>query len=754
MNEYSSPQPSRRRFVQTAAGAAALAALGDWRIFGAAPATGGIADAAGAGAPWFRQPLLILQTVLREIDARGYDAAAVVRYLQQAACNTLIVNAGGIVDFFPNPLPAANVNRFLGDRDLLGEIVAACRAAGIRVIGRVDFRGVEEHVYRTHPDWFSVDAAGAPRRLDYTRPRLYASCYTGVYRNEHAEEFLRYLLSHYALDGIWHNSIGVDGICHCARCRAAFAQATGAALPASESAPAAELDRYMGWKTAAAGAHMRRMSAVVKSFGPDKAYAAEVFGMYDAPARVNSGIDLYQARDHFDFLVSVAFLTETTPELRYHDLTYAGTIVRFLKSMAPEKEAVILFGGNGTYHRYVMDPPVDLRVWMWEALAAGGRYWNCLFNGMDPAATSDRRNAFIGVDAYQFVRDHAARVAHHVPVANVAIYYSRPTRLFFRGPSPDGDRFDASIKGVENVLLENHVPYHFVADDQVSAERLRRYRVVILPDVRCLGEAEAGLLRDYVRDGGAILATFATGLDDPAGTERSNFVLSDVFGCDFAGEHLNTRKDCYQFIALPNHPLVAPDSGATELLVGGGYTLRCRPRAGAEVICTHVPAVPNQPPEKAWVESWPRDVPTVVVNRHGAGRALYFANQPDQLAFETGHPDVRNLLIRGVRFLAGDTIPLESDAPESVHVGLTRSAVAPGEYVLSFVNTTSGPERPVRRLLPVFGVRATVRLGGALAAHEVMRAQGACHVESAGGAVHVSLERLDDFAAVHLRIGA
>lgn len=49
---------------------------------------------------WYQKPLRIMHTVLRESDAKEYDAAAVVRYLQKDGCNALCVNAGGIVDFF------------------------------------------------------------------------------------------------------------------------------------------------------------------------------------------------------------------------------------------------------------------------------------------------------------------------------------------------------------------------------------------------------------------------------------------------------------------------------------------------------------------------------------------------------------------------------------------------------------------------------------------------------------------------------
>jgi hypothetical protein len=118
---------------------------------------------------WYQGPLRILQTVLRESDAGNYDARSVVNYMQKAHCNVLVVNAGGIVDFFQNPLPASNINPFMGSRDILKEITDHCKTAGIRVIARVDFRGVEDHVYNKYPKWFSYNSDGTPLQLNYTR---------------------------------------------------------------------------------------------------------------------------------------------------------------------------------------------------------------------------------------------------------------------------------------------------------------------------------------------------------------------------------------------------------------------------------------------------------------------------------------------------------------------------------------------------------------------------------------------------------
>ncbi len=160
---------------------------------------------------WYNQPLRIVQTVLREVDAKDYDTEALVDYLQETHANVLVINAGGIVDFFQNPLPAANINPFLEGRDLLKEIVTACHQADIKVIGRIDFRGVEKHIYDAHPGWFGEDEAGNPIILNYTTPGLYAPCYLSYYRNEHAREFIGHLFEAYEIDGIWHNSVHVGG---------------------------------------------------------------------------------------------------------------------------------------------------------------------------------------------------------------------------------------------------------------------------------------------------------------------------------------------------------------------------------------------------------------------------------------------------------------------------------------------------------------------------------------------------------------
>ena len=712
--------------------------------------------ASGGETPWYRKPLNILQTNIREIDAKNYHAGAVVRYMLDTGCNTLVINAGGIVDFFQNPLPAAMVNKFMGSRDILAEITTACKAAGIRVIARIDFRGAEEAVYKKFPDWFMLDENKQPVSTTYeygTRKlTLYASCYLGRHRNGYLKDLVRYILEHYAVDGIWHNAPGANGICYCPACTSAYKAATGRDLPLQQSSPPEEQDRYMSWKTGIADNHMDGIKKLVKTFGNDKIYCAEIFSMFGVEGRINAGIDLSFARSHFDFLVSVAFLDSGDPDHVYQNLNYAGSITRFLKSMAPEREAIVLCGGNGTIHRMVSDPKIDYKIWLWEVLSAGGRYWDNYFTNI-PEAAPDRRNVYDHTEVFLFVKQHEKILEGHAPVADVGIYYSRPTRLLYREQLEEGDRFGSEIRGMENILTENHIPYDFILDDQAGKEKLETYKLILLPNVRCMREEEIELLKNYVRNGGNLIATYATSLYDGDGKPRADYGLSEPFGVRYAGKKENTRRDNYQFIVNKEHPLVAADSPQTELLFNAGFTALCKPTANAAVICTWVPTIQNQPPDKSWVEKFSTEFPTIVENRYGEGKVLYFSNQPDVLSYETGHPDPRNLLLRSIRYLAGTAVSIESNAPSSVHIGLTRSLLKRGEYILSLVNTTSAAVRPVRELIPVDDINVQLRLDGrSVAGYKILRTQGACNIQSKGQLLQVHIGRLKDFCAVYIQM--
>jgi len=443
------------------------------------------------------------------------------------------------------------------------------------------------------------------------------------------------------------------------------------------------------------------MRATVKKYGKDKSYAAEVFDMYQVAQQKHTGISLYSAAEYFDFFVTVSFVADNFANVVYKDIYYPSAIVKFLKSLEPDKSPVILFGGNGTEHRYIYDPPIDFRLWLWEAAASGGGFWNCYFNGSSPANTLDRRNAYLESDAYEYIQNNENLIQALQPVTDVAVFYSKAT-----GQLVGDDDFSFSIKGTLRFLEEGHYQYGFISDRNLTKEKLNRIKVLIMPNVAALSDDHTTLIINWVKDGGKLIATYQTSLYNENGKIRNDFSLSSVFGVAYNGVVVNTEMDCYQKIITRNELLSGFEE--TLLLHNGGKTLMVNPAPETTVITGYLPKINNQPPENAFPVNWDSHNPIMVMNEFGKGKVVYFANNAARLNYTIGHPDYNGLFVNSLNTLLRKNEVLVTNASASVHVYLNQSSRDNKVYQLSLVNTSSASQRPFRDLVPVSDISVTL----------------------------------------------
>lgn len=711
------------------------------------------------GVYWYQKQLRMLQTVLREPDLVEYDAGKVVEYLEKTNSNSIIINAGGIIDFFPIEESLGRRNQFMGEEDILKALIDECHDHHIAVMVRVDFRGVEKDRYEKQPDWFAQDKDGKTR-TDWNG-KLHKPCYNGIYANDHAVQYIKNMMSRYEVDGIWENSVGFgDGPCYCRICRDKYRQDTGKEIPVGEDYLGDEFFEYRAWKAGCAKAHLKRMRDTVKSFGENKAYCAEIFGMFHASNAQMTGIDLYDAKDLFDFLVSPAFLDGSAqPGSKYDNLTYAASSMRFLKAIDEKKQVVLLYGNNGTKWRYIMAPRQETRIWLWEAASVGAGYWNCMFNGQYPGATHDRRNAELETEVFTYLKENEDILDGMTPFAEVGIYYSKPTRDRFGNDKEDLDEYGVFIKGTERALIQSHVQYNFIPDLDFSYEKIRNLKALILPNAVCISDEHLEMIREYVKNGGGLIASYHTSLYDEKGCRRTDFGLKDMFGCSDTGIEKDTSLDCYQKIRSQHEILKMCEPEHTEVLMNEGRTLLCvkTPESQMTSVCTYVPLIFNQPPEFAWIADMDTEYPTVLAGSYEEGKVVYFANQTDKLCYTNGHEDFLNLFTGSLDWVRNGSTVLETDAPESVHVVLTRKVLNANELVLSVVNTTSGVVRPVRTVLPVYDIKIRMILdANEVADWKPLRQEGKINItsEQEGGQLIVSaeLEKLQEFTSVYIKL--
>lgn len=714
---------------------------------------------------WYEKQLRIFQTLLTEPDIICYDVHKVVRYLEEIQANCIVINAGGIVDFFKNKLELANPNRFMTYDLLFTHLPDECHKKGIKVIGRVDFRGVEQHVYSRQPDWFAKNKEGTPV---ISPIGLYSPCVSGVYWNEYAAQFIKQIFSSYDIDGIWENAVGVVAkVCYCESCRESYAKDLGKQIPEGANYDSKEFDEYRVWKASHTDRHLKLMHDTIKSFGDNKAYTGEIFGMYSSSRVKGTCIDMNSARKYFDFLVN------NTYNLRKRglsDLSQPITNTVFMKSIDREKQAVILFGNNGGTWRYVNDPKVETKIWIWQAVAAGAGLWDAIMNGQYPGNMHDNRNAFIAQDAFHYLARYDNILQTQLPVADVGIFFSTPTQMLRiesndrkkrrSGENGTDNHFNEFIKGVERVMLDNHIQYAFYPDTGFSLEEIRKLKLLILPNVMCLSDEHISIIQEYVSEGGGLIATYETSLYDENGVKREDFGLKELFGCNYSGSKGNyIEGDSYQMIRSLNHP-VLNGIGDTDLLMNSEDTLLCTlvNKDTHTCVCSYVPIIPAKHPEAAWSNELITKFSSVTAGVYGKGRVVYFANQMDRLCYTLGLDDFSHLFHNAIRWVKRSEFSVETDAPPSVRAVLTQNKDDSSQYVLSVVNLTSSPNRPIRKLVPVseFVVEICVP-GRELESHTLLKQEADIKVTDISQRndllyVRVHFSRLDEFSSVYFRI--
>src|SRR4029079_19654110 len=78
--------------------------------------------------PWYRRTLRRGQTNITEIDPPRYDISWLREYWRRTAIQGVIVNAAGIVAYYPSRYPLQYRAQELGDRDLFSAVTTAARS--------------------------------------------------------------------------------------------------------------------------------------------------------------------------------------------------------------------------------------------------------------------------------------------------------------------------------------------------------------------------------------------------------------------------------------------------------------------------------------------------------------------------------------------------------------------------------------------------------------------------------------------------
>lgn len=696
---------------------------------------------AGAAEPWYRRTLRWGQTNITEADPPRYDIAWWRRHWKRTAVQGVILNAGGIVAYYPSRHPLHQRAELLGDRDLFGELCEAAHRDGLVVLARMDSSRASEAFYRAHPDWFAVDREGRP----YRAADRYVTCINGPYYEEYIPEILREIIARYHPEGFTDNSwagLGRDSICYCPNCERRFRDRASQALPSRKNWDDPVYRDWIRWNYARRLEIWDLNNRVTQAAGgPDCVW----IGM-------NSGSLSGQCRSFRDY----KGICERAPMIlldhqRREDAAGfpqnadAGKLIHGLlgwDKLIPESMAMYQAGRN--HFRLSAKPAAEARLWMVEGFAGGIQPW-----WHHVAAYHEDRRAYH--TAEPLMRWHQANqqfLVNRHPVASVGLVWSQQNTDFYGRDNPE-ELVEQPYRGWMHALVRARIPFLPLHADRIEADA-HSLAVLILPNLAAMSDSQCEAVRRFVARGGSLIATGVSSLYDEDGRARPDFALADLFGLRAVGSRLG-KPDSHErewaagtyhtYLRITpewrakvpgprtaekpppagqRHPVLAGFE-QTDILPFGGMLEPLAVDSGVLTPLTFIPPFPVYPPETAWMRQPRTDMAALALRElPGGARIAFLPADMDRRYAREPLPDHATLLANLVRWAARNAFPVEVLGPGLLDCHLYQQ---PGRLILHVVNLTNPAawRAPVEELFPVGPLTIRIKLPSGRHAGRVRR---------------------------------
>lgn len=590
--------------------------------------------------PWYDQLIRFGQVVLHDADPPHVDIDWWQERWRENGFGGVALSAGGILAFYPTEVPFHRRSRWLGERDVFGELVEAAKQQDLIVLARIDPSLAHEDLYYAHADWFMVDHTGKPRGTN----GLYNTCVNSPYYREYLPAIVREIAERYPVDGfLGHNWQGNREICYCTNCEKRYAREAEMRLPSPRkgSASAEEESAQRSWQR-----WRREVDEELWSF----------LDRVTKEARANT---LWVGDTTHGRVASLAEFVVGQHESGHGNtpLWSAGLTSRKARGIAGKGKAayVTVNAGSGASGAV---PPTTIPVTLAEILAHGAWPWASV-----AAVPRDRRVFKELAAANAWLGQHEQILGGRVPGATVGVLYA---------DSDDADAvsgLSSHVMGACLALLRARIPFDLVELERIQAGALQDYQVVLLPNISELSDGHSQQIRSAVSGGRSLVATFETSRRDTSGEYRTDFGLADVFGVTATGHAPLDSLENAQYQVGGDHPIVQPFSDTIVLPAASRLSL-VQPMTRTETPLVLVPPAPEEPAEYALSELPQISRPVMFAREQEQSRIVYFPGDIDHAIWEHNQTDLAGLLANAVRWAHGTELPVTVEGPGLVDIGV------------------------------------------------------------------------------------
>ncbi|MEX2169788.1 MAG: beta-galactosidase trimerization domain-containing protein [Pirellulales bacterium] len=522
------------------------------------------------------------------------------------------------------------------------DTVHAARAKAVFYFGPLEAQRFSPLLAAAHPEWRRVLPDGS-----FEDPPNRSNIHSGY--GDWLIQQMRYLVREYKVDGFWFDGYApVHLHTYDDATRDAFREFSGGAdIPSpADFDPAHDpvARKYLEWHEKRVVDFAAKMQSAVREENPECViyvnYSANrtwyfpdsYMGEY--PAYYCGAVDV----------PSVELYWDVPGDALYQQFCYA-----FVQGVTRQGPASVWIQPQG-YGMAGVCSPVEIQLRGLEGLP-----W-----GVYPEFVESARQEQYMRDHVKNIRSREEWLINSETIPFIGIVASEQTRTMYAQAALPS--YFSHTLGAFRAFFERHWPVRLLTEYDLEDGDLQGVRVLVLPNVACLSDRAAEVVRRHVAAGGGLIATFETSLYDDKFNRRTDFALSDLFGAKYQSTRdVSMRDQALRVESDSEHPIIddplilermdtawrnpdgpPPPRGALDLVASSAIVA---PTDSSDVLATF------------------EGNPAVLTTEYGQGRIVYLPAGFDKAMYFYPETWIREVLVNSCRWVGRVEPPLEVQGP-------------------------------------------------------------------------------------------